>query len=148
MGEALLPAETPEEVAFGPFRLDHRNRRLTKAGVAVPLGGRAIEVLSVLAGAVGETVSKDALLDRAWPGLTVDENNVQVQISALRKALGEDWIITVPGHGYRLARHVAAAIPSPPLELPDRPFLVVLPFQNMSGDRDQDYFVDGLVEDI
>ena len=92
--------------------------------------------------------AKDALLDRAWPGLTVDENNVQVQISALRKALGEDWIITVPGHGYRLARHVAAAIPSPPLELPDKPSLVVLPFQNMSGDRDRDYFVDGLVEDI
>jgi DNA-binding winged helix-turn-helix (wHTH) protein len=57
MGEALLPAETPEEVAFGPFRLDHRNRRLTKAGVAVALGGRAIEVLSVLVDAVGETVS-------------------------------------------------------------------------------------------
>ena len=143
-----MPAETPKEVAFGPYRLDHRNRRLTKAGVTLPLGGRAIEVLSVLVGAVDETVSKDALLDRAWPGLTVDENNVQVQISALRKALGEDWIITVPGHGYRLARHVAAAIPSPPLELPDKPSLVVLPFQNMSCDRDQDYFVDGLVEDI
>jgi TolB-like protein len=144
-----LPIEAPEEVAFGPFRLDHRNRRLTKAGVAVPLGGRAIDVLSVLvAAAVGETVSKDTLLERAWPGVTVDENNVQVQISALRKALGENWIITEPGHGYRLAQHVAASIPLSPLVLPDKPSLVVLPFQNMSGDPEQDYFVDGLVEDI
>jgi TolB-like protein len=144
-----LPIETPEEVAFGPFRLDHRNRRLTRAGAAVPLGGRAIDVLSVLvAAAVGETVSKDTLLERAWPSVTVDENNVQVQISALRKALGENWIITVPGHGYRLAQHVAATIPLSPLVLPDKPSLVVLPFQNMSGDPEQDYFADGLVEDI
>jgi TolB-like protein len=142
-----LPIETPGEVAFGPFRLDHRNRRLTKAGAAVSLGGRAIDVLSVLVATAGETVSKDALLGRAWPGLTVDENNVQVQISALRKALGDDWIITVPGRGYRLAQHVVVAIPSPPM-LPDKPSLVVLPFQNMSGDAEQDYSVDGLVEDI
>jgi TolB-like protein len=143
-----LSIETPGEVAFGPFRLNHPNRRLTKAGAAVPLGGRAIDVLSVLVAAAGETVSKDALLNQAWPGLTVDENNVQVQISALRKALGEDWIITVSGQGYRLAQHGVIAIPSPLPVLPDKPSLVVLPFQNMSGDPEQDYFVDGLVEDI
>ncbi len=143
-----MPVETPEEVAFGPFRLDHRNRRLTNAGTAIPLGGRAIDALSVLAATAGETVSKDVLLDRAGPGLTVDENNVEVQISALRKALGEDWIITVPKQGYRLAQHIVAAIPSAPPILPDKPSLVVLPFQNMSGDPEQDYFVDGLVEDI
>jgi TolB-like protein len=143
-----LPVETLGEVAFGPFRLDHRNRRLTKAGTAVPLGGRAIDVLSVLVATAGETVSRDVLLDRAWPGLTVDENNVEVQIFALRKALGEDWIITVPKEGYRLAQHAVAAIPSTPPVLPDEPSLVVLPFQNMSGDPEQDYSVDGLVEDI
>ena len=143
-----MPIEAPGEVAFGPFRLDHRNRRLTKAGTAVPLGGRAIDVLSVLIAAAGDTVSKEVLLDRAWPGLTVDANNVEVQISALRKALGEDWIITVPKQGYRLAQRAVAAVHSPPPALPDKPSLVVLPFQNMSGDPEQDYFVDGLVEDI
>ncbi len=143
-----MPIEAPGEVAFGPFRLDHRNRRLTKAGTAVPLGGRAIDVLSVLVAAAGDTVSKEVLLDRAWPGLTVDANNVEVQISALRKALGEDWIITVPKQGYRLAQRAVAAVHSPPPALPDKPSLVVLPFQNMSGDPEQDYFVDGLVEDI
>ena len=105
-------------------------------------------MLSVLIAAAGDTVSKEVLLDRAWPGLTVDANNVEVQISALRKALGEDWIITVPKQGYRLAQRAVAAVHSPPPALPDKPSLVVLPFQNMSGDPEQDYFVDGLVEDI
>ena len=99
-----MPVEAPDVVTFGPFRLDRRNRQLTRAGAGVPLGGRAFDVLSVLADAGGETVSKETLLDQAWSGVTVDENNIQVQISALRRALGEAWIITVTGHGYRLAR--------------------------------------------
>ena len=55
------------------------------------------DVLAVLASAAGETVGKDALLDRVWPGQTVEENNLQVQISALRKALGEGWIVAAIG---------------------------------------------------
>jgi TolB-like protein len=143
-----LPAEAPDVVTFGPFRLDRRNRHLTRDSIGVPLGGRALNVLSVLVAAAGETVSKETLLDRAWSGLTVDENNIQVQISALRRALGEPWIITVTGHGYRLAREIVGTRASSPPTLPDRPSLVVLPFQNMSGDPEQEYFVDGLVEDI
>lgn len=143
-----MPVEAPDVVTFGPFRLDRGNRQLTRSGVGVPLGGRAFDLLTVLVDAAGETVGKETLLDRAWSGLTVDENNIQVQISALRRALGESWIITVTGHGYRLARHAVDAPASSPLPLPDRPSLVVLPFQNMSGDLEQEYFVDGLVEDI
>jgi predicted ATPase/class 3 adenylate cyclase len=71
------------------------------------LGDRAFEVLRVLASANGAVVSKDELLDQVWAGVTVEENNLQVQISTLRKALdpegaGESWIVTVPGRGYRL----------------------------------------------
>ena len=65
--------------------------------------------LSMLAGAAGDVVTKDELLARVWPGFVVEENNLQVQISALRKALDEDqsghsFLITVPGRGYRLHR--------------------------------------------
>lgn len=137
-----------DTIAFGPFVLDRTCRSLTRAGLTVPLGGRAIEVLVVLAQASGEIVSKDTLLDQAWPGLTVTENNLQVQISTLRKALGDGWILTVPGFGYRLALFSAALPPSETLAVPDLPSLVVLPFQNLSGGAEHDYFVDGIVEDI
>ena len=143
-----MPVVPPNQIPFGPFLLDRRSRSLTRAGVAVPLGGRALDVLAVLAAAAGGIVDKETLLDQAWPGLTVDENNLQGQISTLRKALGEASIITIPGRGYRLTQPDDASAALPGLSLPDKPSLVVLPFQNMSGDPEQEYFVDGLVEDI
>ena len=144
------------EAVFGPFRLDRRNRSLTRDGVSVPLGGRAFDTLAVLAIASGATVSKEVLLDAVWPGLTVEENNLQVQMSALRRVLGEGWIVTVPGRGYRLALPPSAAqlavTPAQharqPPALPDKPSIAVLPFQNLSNDPQQEYFADGIVEDI
>ena len=129
-------------LALGPYLLDRRQRRLTRDGDPVPLGSRAFDTLTVLAAASGQTLTKDHLLASVWPGLTVEENNLQVQVSALRKVLGEGWIVTVPGRGYRLIAPRPAAPPTP--ALPDKPSLVVLPFQNLSGDPEQDYFVDGL----
>jgi len=66
-----------EEMSFGPFRLDRQRRRLTRGGAVIPLGGRAVDVLAVLAAAAGELVTKDVLLETVWPGLTVEENNLQ-----------------------------------------------------------------------
>jgi TolB-like protein len=146
--EADIPVDGPHEIAFGPFLLDHRKGELTNRGVAVPLGRRALEVLTVLAGAAGRAVSKEALLSQVWPGVNVEENNVQVQISLLRKALGKAWIATIPGTGYRLTHPISNAIRGPNPAVTDKPSLVVLPFQNISGDPEQEYFVDGLVEDI
>jgi TolB-like protein len=131
---------------LGPYRLDRSGRTLTRDGVAIPLGGRAFDTLAALAAANGRTLSKDQLLDRVWPGLTVEENNLQVQISTLRKTLGDGWIVTEPNRGYRLVVPPPAAPPGPPL--PDKPSLVVLPFQNLSGDPEQEYFADGMAEDI
>ena len=97
-----MPSTDREEIAFGPFRLDLRSRCLTRDGAMVPIGGRALDVFAALAAAAGGTVSKNALLDHVWPGLVIGENSLQVQISTLRKVLGDGWITTIPGRGYRL----------------------------------------------
>jgi TolB-like protein len=148
------------EVSFGRFSLDLGRRRLTRDGMPVQLGSRALDILCVLASAKGEVVGKDELMTRVWPGLVVDENNIQVHVSALRKALDEDrsahtHLLTVPGRGYRLVgleSPRAATDGGPdgalhPAPAP-KPSIAVLPFQNMSGDPEQEYFADGMVEEI
>ncbi len=142
-----MPTDGSRDIAFGQFRVDRRNRVLMRGDAAVPLGGRAFDVLVALAAAGGETVGKDALLDQVWPGLTVEENNLQVQIVALRKALGDGWITTIPGRGYRLA--MTPEINDPPArEAEGKPAIAVLPFINLSGDGEQEYFADGMTEEI
>jgi len=96
-----------EKFGFGPFLLDCERRELSQDGVRVPLGGRAMEILCELASARGDVVSKDRLFERVWPGLSVEDGNIHVHISGLRKALddgaaGQRFIVTVPGRGYRL----------------------------------------------
>src|SRR5882757_9859668 len=139
-----------EQVTFGRFRFDLGRRELSRDGIPVRLGNRALDVLSVLAAARGDVVTKDELLARVWPGQVVEENNLQVQASALRKALdeeksGQSYLVTVPSRGYRLIG-VAGSSHGP--ALPDKPSIAVLPFQNMSDDPQQEYFADGIVEDI
>jgi DNA-binding winged helix-turn-helix (wHTH) protein len=95
-----------ETVVFGPFVLDRRREALTKDGVAVSIGHRGYVLLEMLVAAGGTTVGKAALIERAWPGTIVEEGNLTVQISTLRRALGEGddvFIVTVPRVGYRLA---------------------------------------------
>ena len=87
---------------FGTFELQPDQRRLLVAGRPVALGPRAFDVLLVLAERAGKLVSKNELLDLVWAGVVVEENNLQVQVSALRKLLGPDVIATIPGRGYRL----------------------------------------------
>jgi predicted ATPase/DNA-binding winged helix-turn-helix (wHTH) protein len=89
--------------AFGRFRVLPQRRQLLDGDVTLELGSRAFDVLMVLLEARGSLVTKDELLDRVWPGTIVEENNIQVQVSTLRKALGEDrkLIQTVPQRGYR-----------------------------------------------
>jgi TolB-like protein len=146
------------QTRFGPFQLDTERRVLTRQGTHVELGSRALDILLTLAEAKGGLVTKNELLDRVWPGLTVEENNLQVHVSALRKALqdsrsGPALIVTVPGRGYRFAAEHAvepesseAAVGS--LPVPAKPSIAVLPFANLSGDVEQEYFADGITEDI
>ena len=102
---------------FGPewlFELQRTNRKLMRGGMPVPLGARAFDVLLTLVEAGGELVTKEQLLQRAWPGLVVEEANVYVTVSQLRKVLGPDAVATVGGLGYRLAFSVACADPEVP----------------------------------
>ncbi len=86
------------------WEIDLSSRELRLNGAPVPLGGRAIEILSILAGTAGETIGKYDLIDRVWPGNIITENTLQFHISAARKALGHDraMLQTVFGRGYRL----------------------------------------------
>jgi predicted ATPase/DNA-binding winged helix-turn-helix (wHTH) protein len=98
---------------IGPMQLDPEARVLTHGGEAVALGVRAVAVLAALVSRANEYVQKSAILDAAWPGLVVEEANLAVQISAIRRALarvpgGEGWIETLARRGYRFVGPVAA----------------------------------------
>ena len=93
---------------FGRFRMLLRQRQLIADGVPVKLGTRALDVLLALMEADGSLVTKEDLLARVWPGIHVSEENLKIQISVLRKALGEnrDFIRTEVGRGYRFTAAV------------------------------------------
>lgn len=147
---------------FGPFRLDADAEILFRDGAPTVLGQRAVALLRLLLERAGTPVSKDALIEAAWPGLAIDDSNLTVQIAALRRILGQgagraDWIETLPRRGYRYIGPAvrtgdpvagASSRTSPPLALPSRPSVAVLPFSNLSDDSEQNYFAEGMVEDI
>ncbi|APO68487.1 response regulator protein [Rhizobium gallicum] len=138
-----------ETYSFGSFIVDPAAGIVERDGIPVTIGGRGVAILCALLEAGGGVVSKDVLLGRAWPNLTVGEANLSVQIAGLRKALGPtpeggEWIVTVPRIGYRFPASKPDAV------VPDGtgPLLAILPFENLSADGVDAYFVDGVVEDI
>jgi predicted ATPase/DNA-binding winged helix-turn-helix (wHTH) protein len=92
---------------FGRFELLAEGRQLLLDGEPTKLGGRAFDLLLALAEGGGGLVPRQALFDRVWPGRVVEDQNLKVQVTALRKLLGPDAIGTVPGRGYRLALPLA-----------------------------------------
>jgi adenylate cyclase len=150
---------------FGPFELDGAEYRLLRNGVEVPLQLKAFETLCILVERAGRLLTKDDLLRQLWPGTIVEENNLNKNISMLRKALGDcpdglSYIETVPRVGYRFAAQVEQVSaagptlvmtheppPSPPA-LPRRKSVAVLYFENLSGDCEDEYFRDGMTEDV
>jgi DNA-binding winged helix-turn-helix (wHTH) protein len=95
--------------AFGPFRLEARERRLLHDGTIVPLAGKAFDTLLVLVETAGTLQRQDELMDRLWPDVAVEHNNLQQAISLVRRALGDVHgveIETVRGQGYRFRAHV------------------------------------------
>src|ERR1700723_4594519 len=86
------------------WEIDLGRRELRSRGIAVPLGGRAFEIVTVLVQSATELVTKDDMMERVWPGAIVGDGTLHVHISAVRRALGADraMLKTVSGRGYRL----------------------------------------------
>ena len=156
---------------FGEFEVRPDERRVLARGQPAVLGARAFDLLMCLIEQRDRVVTKDELLKLVWPGSVVEENNLTVHVSALRKLLGPQVLATVPGRGYRFAMEVregdtratepvaagAVQLQAPPgttahaeadLALPDKPSIAVLPLVNLGGDAEQAYFIDGITEDI
>jgi adenylate cyclase len=103
---------------FADLEISPSERAVHVGGRAVPIGARAFDVLMALAERRDRVVSKAELLDIVWPGLVVEENNLSVQVSALRKALGIPAIATVSGRGYRFVLPPLEALPTPAAQAP------------------------------
>src|SRR5713226_7312754 len=112
-------------ISFGPYRLLASQRLLLEGDQPVRLGSRAFDILAALVERAGEVVAKEQLIARAWPQTFVEESNLKIQMSALRRALGDGhggnrYVIAVPGRGYNFVapvRHQEASLaaPAPPL---------------------------------
>lgn len=105
-------------ISFGPFRLSLAERLLLENGAPVEIGSRALEILLVLVQRAGELVSKDELIASVWPNTHVEEVNLRVHVSALRRAIGEGrlgrrYLLTVPGRGYRFVGTADEAVLRP-----------------------------------
>ncbi len=154
---------------FEDFVLDAARRELTRGIEAVAVGPQVFDLLLFLVQNRDHVVGKDALLDAVWNGRIVSESTLTSHINAARRAIGDSGgeqrlIRTIARKGFRFVaevretgpgdgpepaeaeEHDSAAAES--LALPDRPSIAVLPFLNLSGDAGQDYFTDGVVEDI
>ena len=100
--DARLSGGRPvDALAFGRFEWRPTQRLLLVDRTAAPLGARALDLLDALIQRRARVVTKDELLDAVWPGLVVEDANLHVQVSALRKVLGSGVIATIPGRGYR-----------------------------------------------
>jgi len=139
---------------LGAFRLDRRSGGLFRrdddgADAPVTIGSRALDILGALIARAGEVVSKDEIIAAVWPGTVVEDSNLTVQISALRRVLDRgrtqgSCIQRVSGRGYRFVGAVTREGRGPPPRLS----IVVLPFTNLSEDREQQYFADAITEDL
>jgi adenylate cyclase len=149
-GSADRPADKPVDrgvLEFSGFVLDPARRTLAGPGGAlIDLKGKVFDTLAALAARPGEVVTKHELLEAIWPGVVVEENNLNQAISALRKALEEGrkdarrLILTVPGRGYQFVPEVVT--PGP------HPAIAVLPFDDISAEHDQAHLCRGMTDEL
>jgi TolB-like protein/Flp pilus assembly protein TadD len=164
MGESLESSgNTPRSAqdaghlrAFGGVRFNAHTGELQRDGRTARLTPKAAAVLTALLEEAPGLVTKKQLINRVWGGRAISDEALTSCILELRRALNDDarnprYIETRHRRGYRLLTAIAAAnmsSASSAARLPFKPSIAVLPFQNMSGDPEQEYFTDGMVEDI
>jgi TolB-like protein len=153
------------QLLFGDCALDAERRELTRGSEVIATGPQVFDLLLYLIRNRERVVSKDDVLDSVWSGRTVSESTLTSHINAVRKAVGDSGeqqrlIRTVARKGFRFVGEVREVAPPEgshaPIQptrseapaLPDKPSIAALAFQNMSGDPEQEYFADGVVEDI
>jgi TolB-like protein len=156
---------------FEDYVLDPERRELTRGSEVIAVGPQVFDLLVYLVQNRAHVVTKDELLGVVWGGRIVSESTLTSHINAVRKAIGDSGqeqrlIRTVARKGFRFIGEVGEALTSgrsgsfnaelatsaeaaaQALPLPEGPSIAVLPFVNLSGDLEQDYFADGVVEDI
>jgi adenylate cyclase len=139
---------------FGPYCVDASQRLLARDGTPVPLTPKVFDTLLHLVQHSGTALSKDELMRSIWPDTVVEENNLNQNISILRRVLGDGrselrYIATVPGHGYQFVAEVKSSRErSRQLSPPNNVSIAVLPFANLSTDASNQYFCDGLAEEL
>lgn len=166
-----MDPEDAQVYEFKGFRLEAAERRLLYNGQPVPLKPKILDLLLLLVQMRGRLVEKDELMKEIWPNTIVEENNITVSMSILRKTLGEgragrQFIETVPGRGYRFVAPVKTisseeAIPQDAARVPalvdagesdarEAPIdsLAVLPLRNISKDPNSEYLSEGITESI
>ena len=146
-----------DSYAIGDFQVRAYDRRVLRRGEPQPLGARAFDLLLCLLQHRDRVLAKDELMALVWPGVVVEENNLSVQVSTLRKLLGTDAITTVAGRGYRMTLPVALMPVTPAAAASgtasgapsgERPSIAVLPFEVRGDDAALGFLADGLVEDV
>jgi len=165
MLEALPFRGAIVQISFADCLLDINRRELTRGSEPISIGPQVFDLLVYLVQNHDRVVSKDDLIAAIWGGRIVSESTLTSHINAVRKAIGDsgeqqNLIRTIARKGFRFVgeiqeRHAvergqvqSQPLISPALALPDKPSIAVLPFQNLSGDPEQEYFADGVVEDI